>query len=40
MFAEKVIPRLRPRFREWEDRWFPRDVPLQDAPAVSPEAVS
>jgi alkanesulfonate monooxygenase SsuD/methylene tetrahydromethanopterin reductase-like flavin-dependent oxidoreductase (luciferase family) len=40
MFAEKVIPRLRPRFQEWEDRWFPRDVPLQDAPAVSPEAVS
>ena len=26
MFAEKVIPRLRPRFSEWDDNWFPRDV--------------
>ena len=29
MFAEKVIPRLRPRFSEWDDSWFPRDVPLR-----------
>ena len=25
MFAEKVIPRLRHRFGDWEDRWFPRE---------------
>jgi alkanesulfonate monooxygenase SsuD/methylene tetrahydromethanopterin reductase-like flavin-dependent oxidoreductase (luciferase family) len=24
-FAEEVIPRLRGRFAEWEDRWWPRD---------------
>jgi alkanesulfonate monooxygenase SsuD/methylene tetrahydromethanopterin reductase-like flavin-dependent oxidoreductase (luciferase family) len=28
MFAEKVIPRLRSRFSEWDDNWFPRDTPL------------
>jgi len=41
MFAEKVIPRLRSRFSEWEDNWFPRDVPLQAAaaPPTSPAAV-
>jgi alkanesulfonate monooxygenase SsuD/methylene tetrahydromethanopterin reductase-like flavin-dependent oxidoreductase (luciferase family) len=42
MFAEKVIPRLRSRFSEWEDCWFPRDV-AADAEArspVKPEPVS
>src|SRR6185436_4266349 len=49
MFAEKVMPRLRPRFAEWEDRWFPRDAavaaeaalpPGGAAPLRKPEAVS
>ncbi|MBX9828095.1 MAG: LLM class flavin-dependent oxidoreductase [Xanthobacteraceae bacterium] len=41
MFAEKVIPRLRSRFSEWEDNWFPRDVakPVAAAPHRIPEAV-
>jgi alkanesulfonate monooxygenase SsuD/methylene tetrahydromethanopterin reductase-like flavin-dependent oxidoreductase (luciferase family) len=25
MFAEKVMPRLRAKFSDWEDRWFPND---------------
>jgi hypothetical protein len=25
-FATEVIPRLRSRFSEWDDNWFPRDV--------------
>jgi alkanesulfonate monooxygenase SsuD/methylene tetrahydromethanopterin reductase-like flavin-dependent oxidoreductase (luciferase family) len=33
-FAREVMPRLRPKFGEWEDRWFPRDMPGQlQAPA-------
>ncbi|MBX9840220.1 MAG: LLM class flavin-dependent oxidoreductase [Xanthobacteraceae bacterium] len=41
MFAEKVIPRLRSRFSEWEDNWFPRDAakPVAAAPHRMPEAV-
>jgi hypothetical protein len=43
MFAEKVIPRLRLRFSEWEDNWFPRDVASKPAaaraPVLMPEAV-
>jgi alkanesulfonate monooxygenase SsuD/methylene tetrahydromethanopterin reductase-like flavin-dependent oxidoreductase (luciferase family) len=41
MFAEKVIPRLHSRFSEWEDHWFPRDVPKKAAaaPVRMPEAV-
>ena len=42
MFAEKVIPRLRPRFSEWDDNWFPRDAAAARAaaPAKTPGAVS
>jgi alkanesulfonate monooxygenase SsuD/methylene tetrahydromethanopterin reductase-like flavin-dependent oxidoreductase (luciferase family) len=29
LFAEKVMPRLQPLFREWEDRWWP--TPMQTA---------
>jgi hypothetical protein len=25
-FAQEVIPRLRSRFSEWNDNWFPRQV--------------
>ena len=31
-FAEDVIPRLRSRFDEWNDHWWPRD----DAPGSRP----
>ena len=37
MFAEKVIPRLRSRFSEWDDNWFPREA--SHAP-VQPEPVA
>jgi alkanesulfonate monooxygenase SsuD/methylene tetrahydromethanopterin reductase-like flavin-dependent oxidoreductase (luciferase family) len=40
MFAEKVIPRLRPRFSEWEDSWFPRDAKAQASAKARPELVS
>jgi hypothetical protein len=26
LFAEKVMPRMRPRFAEWEDRWWPKPM--------------
>ena len=29
LFAEKVMPRLKPIFAEWEDRWWPK--PMQAA---------
>ncbi len=29
LFAERVLPQLRPIFGEWEDRWWPR--PIEDA---------
>ncbi len=32
MFAEHVMPRLRARFSEWEDRWFPREPALAPQP--------
>jgi alkanesulfonate monooxygenase SsuD/methylene tetrahydromethanopterin reductase-like flavin-dependent oxidoreductase (luciferase family) len=42
MFAEKVIPRLRSRFSEWDDNWFPRDAaqPAAAASAKTPAVVS
>lgn len=33
-FAEDVIPRLRPRFSEWEDRWFPKDAASPTPPSA------
>jgi alkanesulfonate monooxygenase SsuD/methylene tetrahydromethanopterin reductase-like flavin-dependent oxidoreductase (luciferase family) len=30
-FAEEVIPRLRPKFSEWEDRWTPRTPSAKSA---------
>ena len=32
-FANDVIPRLRPRFSEWEDCWFPREETVLGQPA-------
>jgi hypothetical protein len=26
LFAEKVIPKLRPLFSEWENRWWPKPL--------------
>jgi hypothetical protein len=26
IFAEKVMPRLKTRFSEWEDRWWPKPM--------------
>ena len=38
LFAEKVIPRLRPLFSEWENRWWP--TPLDARPACACPASS
>jgi alkanesulfonate monooxygenase SsuD/methylene tetrahydromethanopterin reductase-like flavin-dependent oxidoreductase (luciferase family) len=40
-FAQEVIPRLRSRFDEWEDRWWPADQPAglaEGHPSVQAEA--
>lgn len=40
-FAEEVIPRLRSRYDEWEDHWWPKDDLLVPAePAPIPTSVS
>jgi hypothetical protein len=26
LFAEKVMPKLRPMFAEWENRWWPKPM--------------
>ena len=40
-FIQEVAPRLRPIWREWEDRWWPRDtLPRLTEPAPLPNAVS
>jgi alkanesulfonate monooxygenase SsuD/methylene tetrahydromethanopterin reductase-like flavin-dependent oxidoreductase (luciferase family) len=37
-FAAEVIPRLRPRFAEWEDHWWPKDTLAEPAvPAPLPD---
>uniref|UniRef100_UPI00195757E3 hypothetical protein n=1 Tax=Crenalkalicoccus roseus TaxID=1485588 RepID=UPI00195757E3 len=36
LFAERVMPRLRPLFSEWEDRWWPQ--PMQAAERAAPSA--
>jgi alkanesulfonate monooxygenase SsuD/methylene tetrahydromethanopterin reductase-like flavin-dependent oxidoreductase (luciferase family) len=37
-FARDVIPKLRPRFNEWEDKWWPKDAtaPVQTPAAMQP----
>jgi alkanesulfonate monooxygenase SsuD/methylene tetrahydromethanopterin reductase-like flavin-dependent oxidoreductase (luciferase family) len=32
-FAKEIIPRLKHRFSEWEDKWWPKDQPAAAAPA-------
>ena len=27
LFAERVLPQLKPLFSEWEDRWWPQPMP-------------
>ena len=27
MFADHVMPKLRPLFAEWEDKWWPKPIP-------------
>jgi alkanesulfonate monooxygenase SsuD/methylene tetrahydromethanopterin reductase-like flavin-dependent oxidoreductase (luciferase family) len=40
-FAQEVMPRLRDRFDEWEDRWWPSDtLPELASPAPLPEAAA
>ena len=43
LFAEKVLPRLRPLFAQWEDRWWPQPMAAAErAPVVPfhPEALA
>ncbi len=37
-FAQEIAPRLRNRYSEWEDRWWPRDA-AAPAPARAPAAL-
>ena len=30
MFAEQVAPHLRSKFSEWEDKWYPKMMPMDD----------
>ena len=34
LFAEQVMPQLRPLFSEWEDRWWPQ--PMRGAERAAP----
>ncbi len=36
LFAEKVMPRLQPLFKEWEDRWWPKPLHARDRADVAP----
>ena len=39
LFAEKVMPRLKPLFQEWEDKWWPQPMAAQgraEIPAFAP----
>jgi hypothetical protein len=43
LFAEKVMPKLKGLFSEWENRWWPRPIePRQRAalPAFLPQATA
>jgi hypothetical protein len=35
LFAERVLPQLRPLFSEWEDRWWPQAMPPGERAQVS-----
>ena len=30
LFAEKVIPQMRGMWKDYEDHWYPRPMPLED----------
>jgi hypothetical protein len=34
LFADKVMPRFKPLFSEWEDRWWPKPMAQQNRAAV------
>jgi hypothetical protein len=34
-FAREVMPRLRSRFSEWEDNWFPREPDSEPTTAAT-----
>jgi alkanesulfonate monooxygenase SsuD/methylene tetrahydromethanopterin reductase-like flavin-dependent oxidoreductase (luciferase family) len=38
LFAEKVIPKLRPLFSEWENRWWPKPLARRQRAALSAHA--
>jgi alkanesulfonate monooxygenase SsuD/methylene tetrahydromethanopterin reductase-like flavin-dependent oxidoreductase (luciferase family) len=38
LFAEAVMPQLRPLFSEWEDRWWPRPIPAAQRASHEPLA--
>ena len=43
LFAEKVIPRLKPLFSEWENRWWPKPLEQRQRaalPAFMPAAAA
>jgi hypothetical protein len=43
LFAEQVIPKLRPLFAEWENRWWPKPLAQRQraaAPARLPAALN
>jgi alkanesulfonate monooxygenase SsuD/methylene tetrahydromethanopterin reductase-like flavin-dependent oxidoreductase (luciferase family) len=35
LFAEKVVPKLRPLFAEWENRWWPKPLAQRQRAALS-----
>ena len=35
LFAEKVLPRFKPKFSEWEDRWWPKPMERAARAAVA-----
>jgi hypothetical protein len=36
LFAEKVMPRLKPLFSEWEDHWWPRPMTAKERAEMTP----
>jgi len=36
LFSEQVLPKLRPLFSEWEDRWWPAPMPNAERADVAP----
>jgi hypothetical protein len=43
LFAEKVIPKLRPLYSEWENPWWPRPLERHQratVPALTPAAAA